>query len=427
MANVSSHGIPGASTGAGVGDSGRIEPLGHVDASPRLRKFRRNPGRLHGPRSRGIRIPALLMCAFAAVGCGGGGGSSGSPPGDVHSPPPPSSVSPDCVQTTGSECVSATEYDQKREEIAARHRGETDFQNQWGLRAINADRAYADLELTIGSGTAPGADVTVGFIDTGIDTAHPVFKTPVEEEFLLGRQDEDGGPTSHGTMVASVVGSSADGIADDPGIWEEDRHLGFRGVAPGAALKMFAIDLWGTGHNRAYNPATLDELDAYDDHLSQIFDHVLSQGADIVNISVGFEGIIDSYTEEDIRTHFRDTISAMAQEGASDKKILVWAAGNNHGAPCLPTGRNVEFCKGFSPNPPPSEGSTPYRWSSCPASWRRSRNCADTASLRSQSPRTATGMDTPRSPPSRTGAESPPTGASQHPAWKYSWRCSDGK
>ena len=173
------------------------------------------------------------------------------------------------------------------------------------------------------------------------------------EEFLLSSVDEHGGPLSHGTMVASVVAANAEGIADDDRIVPEDRHLGFRGIASGADVKVFAIDLWPTGANRAYNPATLEELGAYDPAITEIVSHVLSQDIDIVNVSVGFTGIVDNYTEEEIRTHFRNAIEKMAQGDATEKKILVWAAGNAHGTLCLP---NVDNCVGGSTEPPLSLG-----------------------------------------------------------------------
>ena len=152
-----------------------------------------------------------------------------------------------------------------------------------------------------------------------------------------------------------------------------------------------------------------------------------SQDADIVNISLGFEGIIDSYTEEDIRTHFGDTISAMAQEAASDKKFIVWAAGNNHGAACLPTGRHVGLCKGFILSTPAFGRIDAVPVEFMPGLAAKIEELRGHYIAAVAVARTATTMDTPRSPLSRTGAESPPTGASRHPAWMYSWRCSDGK
>ena len=56
---------------------------------------------------------------------------------------------------------------------------------------------------------------------------------------------------------------------------------------------------------------------------------------DILNLSVGHSGIIDSYTEEDLRANLGRAIAAMAQTDAEEKTILVWAAGNAHGRRCI--------------------------------------------------------------------------------------------
>ena len=61
-------------------------------------------------------------------------------------------------------------------EFSALHAADTAFQNQWGLDAINAARAFANVELVEGVGTAPGEGVTVGFVDSGIDLDHPLFR-----------------------------------------------------------------------------------------------------------------------------------------------------------------------------------------------------------------------------------------------------------
>ena len=75
--------------------------------------------------------------------------------------------------------------------------------------------------------------VTVGLIDTGIDTEHPLFAdASISEELLADAVDEPGiEKFSHGTAVASV-------IAAQPNV---GIPRAFQGVAWGAELKMFAI------------------------------------------------------------------------------------------------------------------------------------------------------------------------------------------
>ena len=114
-----------------------------------------------------LRAAVTLLVVVAMVAaCGGGGGS----PQTTTPPPPP----PPCVQTVLG-CLTETQYETKLVEIEDTHNGEDDFKNQWGLTAVRADRAWAQLELEYGIGTAPGSGQTVGVIDTGIDTGHPVF------------------------------------------------------------------------------------------------------------------------------------------------------------------------------------------------------------------------------------------------------------
>ena len=81
------------------------------------------------------------------------------------------------------------------------------FRNQGGLGHIKADVAYGHLELLHGPDTEPGAGVTLGFIDTGIDLDHPMFAGKnVVEEFTPGAVDETGiDDFPHGTVEASIA------------------------------------------------------------------------------------------------------------------------------------------------------------------------------------------------------------------------------
>ena len=324
------------------------------------------------------------LAALIAAGCTGGGGSSPtvrspealpsssapeptnptesnptSRPRPVSTPPPPSPPPPPpprpqrpppplpppppdpCFSTASFGCLTEAEYREKQEGIAELHADQTNFKNQWGLAAINAAQAYADLELVQGRAAVPGAGVTVGFVDTGIDPAHPLFTGDVKEEFLLSAENETGSERSHGTAVASIVAADPEGLAPS------DRHLGFVGVARGANLRMFAIPTGSGGGN--YRPVSLRGLAGNDEDFKTIFAHALSRSIDILNLSIGFDGIIDNYTVQDLRDNFGDAIAAMAQAGATEKRILVWAAGNAHGDPC---DAGTDNCVGGMVDPP---------------------------------------------------------------------------
>ena len=214
------------------------------------------------------------------------------------------------------------------EEIAPEYAEPSSFQNQWGLTAINADRAYANLELQHGPDVAPGEGVTVGVLDTGIDDADPAFRNiTLIEQFLSGATDEDGSEFSHGTAVASII--AAEDIPDYP--------YDAQGVAWGADLVVFAIPLGAAPE--LYDPVRISELPDVARDFTADFEEILawrlgSTGIDFLNLSLGVSGIIENYSEEVIREHFAPLVSVMLQEDSEEKVVFVWAASNEHGTTC---------------------------------------------------------------------------------------------
>ncbi len=209
--------------------------------------------------------------------------------------------------------------------------------NQWGLRTIKADRAYARLEAEYGTGTAPGSGQTLGAVDTGIDTGHPVFDGKiVTERFLPGAVDETGDVDSHGTAVASVmVGRPSNDFAKQTNAP--------RGVAWGADIAMFAIPLGRAGAgNYVPIPLTgLDSLDSRDSAWASMIAEVTDwssgpRSIDFANMSFGFNGIIEQYSVAQLRANFDAAIAALAQSGPSRKTVFVFAAGNGRGRRCDP-------------------------------------------------------------------------------------------
>ena len=211
----------------------------------------------------------VVLVLFSSSGCKGGGAPTpGAPSPDV--PPPPPLPEP-CVPTAEFGCLPRADHQLRLQAFADAHEDADDFRNQWGLEAIDAARAYAHVDLAMGVGGAPGAGVTVGFVDTGIDLDHPLFTGDVTEEFLFMAEDETGAASSHGTSVASIVGANAEGLIP------AERHRGFRGVAWGADLSMFAIPV-GSGSG-PYSPISLGDFAHEGADFEVIAAHVLPRAS----------------------------------------------------------------------------------------------------------------------------------------------------
>ena len=265
---------------------------------------------------------------------------TGQPQPEPEPDPEPEPESPaPCIPTHDGSCVSAEDFATETESLAEEYREHPNFKTQWGLRHVNADYAYGHLSQIKGEDAAPGAGVTIGFIDTGIDRDHPDFagKT-ITEHFLLGATDETGHRFSHGTAVASVAAAIRS-------LHDKSAH----GVAWGADIAMFAIPT-GSGGG-PYVPITLQELAGTTGRWTRWFNMSGSPGGGAGRRYPEPEhrlpGIIDSYSEQDLRANFGRAIATMAQAGAAEKTILVWAAGNAHGDECA---ASTDHCENGSIN-----------------------------------------------------------------------------
>ena len=200
--------------------------------------------------------------------------------------------------------------------------------DQWGLRTIKVDRAYERLETKYGTGTAPGSGQILGVIDSGMDADHPVFAGNLSWGIPLeGSTGETGDEPSHGTAVASVMaGHPREGV-NAP-----------RGVAWGAGIAMFEVPV-GTARP-GYTPIPLTALDTVDASGARTFTRVIAFSSgeiDFVNMSIGYTGMIEQYSTQQLRRNYGATIAVLAQAGLPKKTVFVWAAGNAHGSDCDPT------------------------------------------------------------------------------------------
>ena len=288
-------------------------------------------------------LPLLAMLSLGACGTTGTPVEPASAPGAgtgpetiQPQPEPEPEPPPPCIPTHAGSCASAEDFRTETESLAAEYREHVNFKNQWGLSHVKADYAYGHVSQIKGEDVAPGAGVTIGFIDSGIDQGHRDFagKT-ITEHFLLGAPDETGHRFSHGTAVASVAAAI-----------RSQHHFSAHGVAWGADIAMFAIPT-GSAGDRPYRPISLQGLAGEDPVWEGLFNYVLVPRpgvpeVDILNLSIGYPGIIDSYSEQDLRAYFGRAIATMAQADAEEKIILVWAAGNAHGRRCVPTTEHCE-------------------------------------------------------------------------------------
>ena len=270
-------------------------------------------------------VPAALSALLALAGCTAGGNRMSGP---------------DAVKPPGT----VAEDVERRESLAAGYRSHPAFGRQWGLERVWADQAHARLALKHGEDVRPGAGVTVGIFDTGIDEEHPAFAhTRIDEVFLTEATDEAGILPSHGTAVAGVIAGGLESALPD----------GAQGIAPGADLVMFAFGVDSEPPPEPdpelpteYFPEWSDIIDAFDDENAAELRTVLDwrdggRRVDFLNVSVGSFGIIDGYTETELRSVYDETIATIAQDGVEEKTVVVWAAGNANGLQCLP---NQPYC-----------------------------------------------------------------------------------
>ncbi len=252
--------------------------------------------------------------------CGGGGGSGVDR----------------CPVDTVEGCLSTDTYFARIESAAEDIASTPGFEDRWSLPAIGVPEAWAHLR-TVHGVERPGAGVTVGVIDTGIDLKHSTFAEgavagEVTEEFFQGAVDETGAKLlSHGTAVASIIAGRVEPM---------DRFQ-YTGIAPYASLRMFAIPLGDPPpHDAPIEATPLSKLASFDVDEAEFYGDVLLRELDVLNMSFGVTGVVEFYDAPAIRTALNETIDALAQVDRADKTIVVWAAGNSHDHLCRPGSEN---------------------------------------------------------------------------------------
>lgn len=167
-----------------------------------------------------------------------------------------------------------------------------EFMAQWGLQVIRADVAYA--------AGVDGSGVTIGIVDSGLDTEHSEF-TGRYEPGIDGEQpwflDYDG----HGTGVAAIAVANRDGV-------------GMHGVAPGARVVM----------------ARLIDDDGFisDAAIANALNGMVDRGVKIINNSYGDVGYTAlTFTPEQFEADYPTYLSA-ARRAVDSGALMIFITHN---------------------------------------------------------------------------------------------------
>lgn len=222
---------------------------------------------------------AMLTLALATA-CSGSGGSGGVSPIPAPSPSPTPTPTPTPSPSPTSSFLTA------------------EYRRSSGPSQHDAITAWAAGNF--------GTGVTIGIIDTGIDTDNPEFAGRIAEASrdVVGsnRGGLDNPDDDHGTQVALTAAAARDG-------------LGIMGIAYNATIAMFRADSVGSC---APSTGNVTESGCYfeDDAIVTGIDEAVAAKARIINLSLG--GGSPSFA-------LRNAISRAAQAGV----VIVVSAGND--------------------------------------------------------------------------------------------------
>lgn len=308
---------------------------------------------------RQIRKVLLLfvLCvpvALSACGGGSGGGSTVVPPTAPSDDPLAGIIQIDPADNPGPVPAAAPEPLLSTNSGAESEYASLASMNHYFFRHINLAKAYSNIySQNTDAGGRPGMGARIGFIDTGIDTAHPSFAGR-DIDVFLGRISNDqvpivpvsgyipDGGADHGTAVAGIAAGIPATFGDG------NTNYSFQGVAPDADITMLAI-LLGTGggtitvRSQDYflNRSCVNPPCTLDYHLAHLFRFMLTpeRNIDALNNSFGISGNIEDFTEEGLRRLLPGTIAALEQidrggDGREEKAVIVWAAGNHDNQLC---------------------------------------------------------------------------------------------
>ena len=287
--------------------------------------------------TRVLRAVVLLVLVCAVAGCGSSSSSSSTPepPRNVVfeprvSPSVTLPAEPDDYDTALANYEASREYNWTLMDNS----GNLYYDPQ--LARIKAAYAYAR--------DATGKDVTVTIVDTGINADHNEFASTgkLTVRNLLSTYTPTGADLFHGTAVAALAAGIINNLP-------EINAYGMHGVAFDANIEFLSLALGAPTPNPEPTPVPDpdDAEDTTDRDRARFYHYILTFAhGDLLNFSFGAPGAISGYSRAEIRRGWAQTAAALAQAGTpdADKKIIVWAAGNQgEDSPELFAGLGADF------------------------------------------------------------------------------------